>query len=82
MTYKVEFIQLSAAEKRTTNGTVKVEGTTVKSVPNPDQIDWSQEPGVLSGTTPGKSGQQNVVVADFHGSGAQQKQTVKRTRAR
>jgi hypothetical protein len=78
VTYKVEFIQFSSGAKPTTNGTVKVEGTTVKNVPNPDKINWSQEPGTLSGTTPGKAGQQNEVVADFYWTGGgHQKQTVK-----
>jgi hypothetical protein len=77
VTYKVEFVGFSSAAKPTTNGTVKVEGTTVKSVPNPDTINWSQEPGTLSGTTPGKPGQQNEVVADFSWSSGHQTQTIK-----
>jgi hypothetical protein len=77
VTYKVEFIQFSAGAKPGTAGTVKVEGTTVKNVPNPDKISWSGEPGTLSGTTPGKPGVQNSVEAKFTWPGGGQTQTIK-----
>jgi hypothetical protein len=77
VTYKVEFIQFSSGAKPNTAGTVKVEGATVKSVPNPDKINWSGEPGTLNGTTPGTPGVQNSVEAKFTWPGGGQTQTVK-----
>jgi hypothetical protein len=77
VTYKVEFIQFSSGAKPQTKGTVKVQGDTVKAVPNPDKINWSKEPGTLSGTTDGTPGVQNTVVADFSWGSGSSKQTVK-----
>jgi len=62
--YRVDFIFFSSGAKPTTKGTVKVDGVVVKQVP-PSTIDWSTEPGTLSGTAPGTAGQTHAVKAEF-----------------
>jgi hypothetical protein len=63
--WQVDFIDFSGSAKPTVAGTVKLDGTAVQTVPTDATIDFSDNPGTLSGSKPAAGGQTHVVRADF-----------------
>jgi len=54
--YKVQFIGFSAGARGHVNGTVKKDGTTVRTVTESSGITWVGSDGTLTGSTPGTAG--------------------------
>ena len=64
VSYTVDFIQFSSGAKPTTKGTVKVDNVVKTQVPTAT-INWSTEPGKLSGSTAAAADQTHAVKAEF-----------------
>ena len=73
--YEVEFFSFSEYAKDRTRGDVYLDGDVVKSVP-PSSISWNDEPGTLTGSTPGTPGRTHEVKASFSWPGDGQTYTV------
>jgi len=56
VSYTVTFVGFSASARDHVNGTVKKDGTTVRTVTESGGITWNGSNGTLAGTTPGTAG--------------------------
>jgi hypothetical protein len=65
VTYTVKFIDFSAGARDAVNGTVAVDGTTVRTVTDSSGITWVDNDGTLTGSAPGTAGATATVDFEF-----------------